>query len=117
MQTLTQLATLKVAPDADLDAISTLESQILDLIKRPQQEALMRLAQAGGVVPGMSGPPGGGQPAGPPMGGAVGPPQMGMGMGGPSMSGSGEGVRGVRNGGAMPPVDELRRLIASSSLA
>lgn len=128
MQVLSSLATLKAAPDANLDEISGLESTILQILKRPQQEALAQLAAAGGVVPG--GQPGaqpgqggaldammsgGMSPGGMPMGGgpAPAPPAAG------SPSGEGQGYRpwGVRNGGAMPPVDELRRLVGSTSLA
>lgn len=120
---LQQIALLKAAPDADLDAISSLESQVLNIIKKPQQEAMTRIASAGGVVPGMTdqaGSPGGASPGGAPMG----PPGMsalGAGLGGIGgglpVAPAGYRPSGMRNGGAMPPVDELRRLIASSGVA
>ena len=124
---LQQLAVLKAAPDADLDAISGLESSILDIVKKPQRDAMDKIAQAGGVVPGMDQQPpgqGGGMPpgmgpGGPPM--SPGGSPMGP-MGGPPGGGlaaqlAGAGGGGPRNGGALPPVDELRRLIASSGVA
>jgi hypothetical protein len=136
MSILQSISVLKAAPDADLEAISGIEAQVLDIIKRPQRQAMEALASAGGVVPGMLGgegggmPPGGGMPGGE-MGGM--PPELMAAMGGmgggmespggapmgspmPPMGGP-EMTRGVRNGGSMPPVDELRRLIASEGLA
>ena len=116
MALLSDLAQMKAAPDADLDMLSTMESQILQAIKAPQQQALAQLAAAGGVVPGMGGPPGGGPGGGlpPGMGPGGGPPGMPgpQAMGGPAPGSGSEGVRGVRNGGALPPVADLRRLIA-----
>lgn len=115
---LQQLAVLKAAPDADIDAISGLEAQILGIVKQPQRDAMEKIAAAGGVVPGLtppSGPGGGMSPGGSPMGG---PAPVGMGMGGGiPTSPAGYRPSGMRNGGAMPPVDELRRLIASSGVA
>lgn len=114
---LQQLAVLKAAPDADIDAISSLETSILDIVKRPQREAMEKIAAAGGVVPGMTPPSGpeGMSPGGNPMGA---PPSVGMGMGmGVPTSPAGYRPSGMRNGGSMPPVDELRRLIASSGVA
>lgn len=121
MSVLQQLAALKAAPDANLDEISTLEGQILQIIKRPQQEALARLAQAGGVVPGM-GQQGGMSPGGAPMGPSGGAPMMGGGgpagvAGGPGASSSNYQPWGVTQGNPIPGVDELRRLVASSRLA
>lgn len=121
MSLLQQLAALKAAPDADIEMIAGIESQVLDAIKRPQQEAMMRLAQAGGVVPGM----GGGPPAASPMPGAAGGgPEMGggappMGGGGPTPAPAGPSGGhayspwGVMKPPSLPPVDELRRLVAS----
>lgn len=106
MKLLTELASLKVAPDADMQFLTNLEMQLIDTIKRPQQEALARFAQAGGVLPG-------GGPAAGPMPGAG--PMMGPGPGQPTPMGP--GAAGLRNGGRVPPVDELRRLIASSKVA
>lgn len=125
MSVLQNLATLKAAPDANLDEISGLESTILNILKRPQQEALAQLAAAGGVTPpgagGSPGPAPGGDlssalggmsPGGAPMGAPS--PQMSAPMGG---GGSSYRPWGVHNGAAMPPVDELRRLVGSTSLA
>ena len=123
MAMLGQLGQLKAAPDADIETISGIESQILEIIKRPQQQALQQLAQAGGVVPpDMAGP----GPAGP-MGGPPPGPDMGMGPGGATAT-PGDGMLGGTQihagpggpspaaGGAirsnpMPPIDQLRNLL------
>ncbi len=97
MQLLSAIAQLKAAPDADLQYLSTVESQILEKLRAPMREAAAKLAQAGGVVPpGAGAPPGG--PPGPPPGGppGVGAPRPPVGQGG---------------GG-----DELRRLVASKGM-
>ena len=104
-----QIAAMKAAPDADLNMLSQFEAGVLQAIKQPQQQALAQFAQSGGALPpeiiaqlqGMGGPPG--------MGG--GPPQM------QSPTGNGQGMRGVPPAAALPPVDELRRLMSSGTLA
>lgn len=114
MALLSDLAQMKAAPDADLDMLSTMESQILQAIKAPQQQAMMQLAAAGGVVPGMGGGPPPGMGGGPPGGGM--PPGMPgpQAMGGPAPGSGSEGIRGVRNGGSLPPIGDLRALIAKT---
>ena len=103
MQLLSAISQLKAAPDADLQYLATVESQILDKLRAPMKAAAAKLAQAGGVVPpGAGGAPGGpgGAPGGPPGGAPGGPP----------------------GGAAPPPVgqggggDELRRLVASKGM-
>jgi len=116
---LQQHAVMKAAPDADMDALSQMESQILQVINKPRQAAMQQFAAAGGVVPG-GGPPPGGPPGGNPleamMGGGMGG-EMGGPMGMPMAPPSPEPPRGVRQAASMPPVDELRRLLSSRSMA
>lgn len=116
-----QLAQMMALPDADLDTLSTLQAQLVQTLRKPQEEAMMKYAQAGGVVPGMGGPdaagamptPGGQPPSQMPT------PSLDALMGGGGGGSAQPSYRpwGVRNGGAMPPVDELRRLVASEGLA
>ncbi len=97
-------------PDADLDYLTNLQAVILAKLREPM-EAAMANAQGGAPPlgsasppPGIGGPPGAG---GPPMGG----PPMGGPPPGPPMGGAPDLPPGLRNGIAMPPVDELRRLV------
>jgi hypothetical protein len=101
MQLLSALSQLKAAPDADLQYLAQVESQILEKLRAPMREAAAKLAQAGGVVPPGAGPPPGGPPGGPP-----GPPP-----GGPPGAGSPRPPVGQGGGG-----DELRRLVASKGM-
>ena len=95
MQLLSAISQLKAAPDADLQYLAGVESQILEKLRAPMKEAAAKLAQAGGVVP----PGAGGPPAGAPGPAPGGPP----GMGGPPVGQGGGG-------------DELRRLVASKGM-
>jgi len=90
MQLLSALSQLKAAPDADLDYLSGIESNILEKLRAPMREAAAKLAQAGGVVPPGAGPAPGGAP--------------GAGAAPPSASAAGPGG------------DELRRLVASQGM-
>ena len=116
---LQQLAVMKAAPDADMEALSGMESQILQVINKPRQQAMEHFAAAGGVVPGGAPPPSpGGQDMGALLGGALGggmgmPPGGGMPMAPPSP----EPPRGGRQAPGTPPGDELRRLLSSRSMA
>ncbi len=112
-----QVAQLMAAPDADLDTLSSLQAQLLKILKAPQQAALEKFAAAGGVVPGAGGQtsPGGlppdQMPVMPPLLAGAGSPEN------PMMTSSPYRPWGVRGGNNLPPVDELRRLVASTRLA
>ena len=81
----------KVAEDADLPFLVSLETQLLQYIKQPMEDAGVDTSQMG-------------PPQEPPMG------EMPMGSGGFTPS-PGPGVPGVRSGPQMPNPDELRRLV------
>ncbi len=90
MQLLQAVAQLKAAPDADLQYLASIESQILERIRAPMKQAAAKLAQAGGVVP----------------------PQMQQRL----QQRPQQPPRGVSPAAAMPPGDELRRLVASRGM-
>ncbi len=118
-----EVAQMMALPDADLDTLSGLQAQLIKTLRAPQEQAMMRYAEAGGVVPGMGDATQ--AAAGMPTPGGAPPAQMplDMALGGLPAPGGGGGAGGnykpwgVRNGGATPPVDELRRLVASEGLA
>lgn len=99
------LAFIQTLPDADVEFIASLQQTILSKLRAPM-EAYM---QSQGMQPGGAGAPPMMDPAmmGAPMGpGPAAPPSPDMGGG---------GVPGLRNGGALPPVDELRRLLGAQA--
>jgi len=103
-------------PDADLDFLTNLQQLVLTKIREPMESALAAAGMAGGGAPPVGGAPspGGlpGMPGGDPMGGMPGGmPGGGMPGGMPMPAPQGGGVPGLRNGIAMPPVDELRRML------
>lgn len=100
---LNSITDLKVTPDADLEWLIGLETQVLQKLREPVQQIMGQTGQAlGGMSQGV--------PQGLP--GAGGPPQ------GMFPSPPGGGVPGVMpGGGSMPNPDELRRLIGSGAEA
>jgi hypothetical protein len=86
-----QIAQLKLAPDADIDFLTQLETMVLARVRMTAQAQQQQ--PAGAPTPGA--------PAGP---GPAPAPVF------PSPPGG--GVPGVMTGAPMPPVDELRRLMA-----
>lgn len=106
---LSQIAQLKVAPDADMDLLGGLEGMIVQYMQQVANQA----AGGGG---GAQGVPGGGM-GGPSGGGMGGDPMAAMaGMGGaPPTSiapGGGGGMAGLAVG--PPNMDELRRVLSGS---
>lgn len=87
---LQDLAVIATYPDADLEFITGIQSALTEHLRQPVRDILA----AQGIQP--QGGPGG------PMGGGA----MGT-----FPSPPGGGVPGIRQEAAMPPVDELRRLI------
>lgn len=111
---LSQIATTKTKPDADLPYLIQLESMILGKLREPfvaAQASAYGPQQAPGGMPNpiMQGPPGapGGMPQGGPMGLPGGPPA--------SFATPGQGVPGVQGMGVMPPIDEIRRMLSSGN--
>lgn len=114
---LQQVAYMQTLPDADLERLSGLQMILLNMIRGPMAQQLQSQgplmagnapalgSAASPMTPSaMGGPPGMG---GPPMGG---PPPGAM----PPMGGGGV-PSGLRNGIALPPVDELRRLVSGAN--
>jgi len=92
---LRNFADMKVMPDADLEFIINVETQIIQKLRAPEDQASASGQSAlpmGGPPPGMGGPPG------PPMGG---PPPPGSPMGPPA---------GMAQRPSIPG-DELRRML------
>lgn len=114
---LQDVAYMQSLPDADLEYLTNLQAVVLTKLREPM-EAAMAAAQSSGPPPLGSASPMGGSPASPmgapPMGGGPMGPPPGMG-GGPPMGGGGapQLPPGLRNGIALPPVDELRRLVGA----
>lgn len=97
---LAHIAEIKTAPDADLPFLIALETAVLGKLKQPIPDIL-----ASAYGPGAGQPPGvPGQPPGPVMQPAPG----GMGVSPPP----GMGVNGVQSMASLPPVDEIRRMLA-----
>ncbi len=115
------LAYMTTMPDADLDFLKNLQEIVLSKIRQPidMYQQMTQAASTGGGSP----VPGGGMPQmGAPGASAGGPPPglaAMLGGGGMPPGGSpvpqGPGVPGMMNGVAMPPVDELRRLLQTGS--
>lgn len=85
----------KIAPDADLPFLVNLETQLLDYVKQPMQQAGVDTSQMGGTP----------QPQGPGDTGGM----MGLQQGfSPT---PGPGVPGIQSGPTPPNPDELRRLL------
>ncbi len=121
---LQDLAYMQSLPDADIGFLRTLQDTVLNKIREPMDlyQQMTQQATAGGGAPpmGMGGPgaappPGGGAPPGlaAMLGGGGGLPP-GMGAGSPVPQG-GQVPGNMMNGVAMPPVDELRRLLQTGS--
>lgn len=102
------LAYIQTLPDADLDFITNLQQQVLERVRAPIQAAMQggQPQQAPSEIGGLGGLGGG-------MGGLasqLGSPEM------PMTTQPAQGIpAGLRNGGTMPPVDELRRLLGSTA--
>lgn len=107
---LQDLAFISTLPDADLEFVSGLQNTILQKVREPIMAYQQQVAQNSGMG-GVPDPMGGAGAAG--MGGMA--DQLAMGGGAPPPPAAppapSGGVPGVRNGGTMPPVDELRRLL------
>lgn len=108
---LQDLAFISTLPDADLEFVSGLQNTILQKVREPIMAYQQQVAQNSGMGGAPADPMGGAGAAG--MGGMAG--QLAMGGGAPPPPAAppapSGGVPGVRNGGTMPPVDELRRLL------
>lgn len=89
---LRDIADMKSFADADIEWLLGIETQILQKLREPVQQAIGNSDI--GAMSGMTGP----TPATP-------PPPMGGGMGGP-------GVAGLRQSPGAPNPDELRRLLS-----
>lgn len=119
---LQDVAYMQSLPDADLEYLTNLQAVVLAKLREPMDQAMAQAAQSappalGSATPGggLGGPgPMGASPA-PPMGPPPGPPMGGPPMGlPPGPNGAPPGLPpGLRNGGSMPPVDELRRLVGA----
>lgn len=100
---LQDLTSMKTMPDADLEWLINLETQILQKLREPFEQMQGQLPQApGSAVPGpmpMDPMAGGGMPTG--VGGPAGGPP-------PNMGG---GARGLRSSPAAPNPDEVRRML------
>ena len=94
---LVDLAEMKLAPDADMQFIIDLETQVLGKLRNPIEQATQ-----GGLSQ---------VPGDPMLGMAIGAQGQAPPMGMPPMPQSPEGVNGVRSMPQMPPVDELRRML------
>lgn len=107
---LSDITDLKLAPDADMQFVYDLETQVIQKIRAPQDQLAAVQAQQAGQ---------GGMPSAPPMappGGGMDPSMMAGAMdpsmgGGGAMPGSGGGAPGGRMNPGLPPPDELRRLL------
>lgn len=122
------IAQIKTKPDADLPYLIGLESMILTKLREPFVQAQQAAyGQATGLQPGMGAPQGapmmpGPGPGMPPMPGGGGMPG---GMGGPQVMqgpagagvapGPGGGVAGLMGMPALPPIDELRRVLSEKT--
>jgi hypothetical protein len=104
-------------PDADLDFVTNLQQMVTGYIRGQQSNQPGGAAQAGPNPTNPMAP--GGPSAGPmpPMPGAGGPSPMGGAM--PGLSATGGGALPDAGGGTpgMPPMDELRRALGSSTSA
>lgn len=101
---LADLSYIKTLPDADLEFIISLETQILQKLRAPFEQMAGQMDEMGaaaGAGPGM--PPG--MSGGAPSGGAM-PVEM---------QPPGGGVPGIRSSPGMPDPDELRRLIGANT--
>lgn len=115
------IAQIKVKPDADLPYLISLESMILTKLREPFVQAQQAAyGQATGLQPGQGAPMGNGMRGAPLM---PGPQQLPGGpspfppiMQGPAGAGvapaPGGGVAGLMGMPALPPVDELRRMLS-----
>lgn len=93
-----QIADIKTYPDADIEWLLGIETQILTKLRQPVQEALQSAGALSDVAGSMSM---GGQPQAPmAMAGAPG-----------AQTAQGAGVPGLRQSPGMPNPDELRRLL------
>ena len=107
------LAQAKTLPDADLEFLIGMETQIIGKIREPI-DTLQKMGQPPGLGP---------MPAGIQMGGGGGAPSgMGMppaatlpGAGGPPMGVPGGPPGGLRQQPELPPVDEMQRMLATGS--
>lgn len=98
---LQDITTMKTMPDADIEWLINLETEILQKLREPFEQMQGQLPQApGSAVPGPMPPGQGAMPTG------VGGP---MGGGGPANMTP--GVRGLRSSPAMPNPDEVRRMV------
>lgn len=94
-----EIASIKTFPDADIEWLLGIETQILQKLREPVQQAIQN-SDIGSQVPQSPGMGGGGMPMTP-------PPTGGMPMPG--------GVPGMRSGVGPINPDELRRVVATNS--
>lgn len=102
------LAYIQTLPDADLDFITNLQQQVLDRVRAPIQAAMQGSTPQ--AAPSEIGALGGGGGMGGGMAAQLGMPEMPM-----TTQPATQVPAGMRNGGSMPPVDELRRLLGSTA--
>jgi hypothetical protein len=93
---LQQVAYIQSLPDADLDFLTTLQAMLVSKLREPAQQYLQMVAAKTGALPGA--PAGGGPMVGPGL-----PTRQPLSV-----------PPGLRNAVALPPVDELRRLVGQS---
>jgi len=105
-----QLADLKTMDDADMGFLVNMETQILDYIKGPAkaQEAAMAMGGSMPLTPQLASAAPGGVPQGLPSLGPGGMPPGGL----PPLPPAPRPPGGLRAEPQMPPVDELRRMLA-----
>lgn len=111
---LSTISEIKTFPDADIEWLLTLETQILQKIREPIDNAFQN-SGLGDLAGTPQGPQGPGGLQGPPAGPSPAPPDgAGLPFGGPAPSapsGAGGGVPGIRTSPGAPNPDELRRLL------
>lgn len=105
------IAQVKTKADADLPYLIGLESMILTKLREPFVQAQQQAyGQATGMGPGQGAPQGAPMMPGPP---GMGAPQIMQGPAGAGVAPSpGGGVAGLMGMPALPPIDELRRVLS-----
>lgn len=105
------IAQIKTKPDADLPYLISLESMILTKLREPFVQAQQQAyGQATGMAPGQGAPGGAPMMPGPP---GIGAPPIMQGPAGAGVAPApGGGVAGLMGMPALPPIDELRRMLS-----